>query len=87
MMKPHEIEAWGKSRRGGRTRFLLLYGLLMWGVPMFLLEMFWLDPGPKPPAMIALSAIIWGLGSLLYGYVLWRFCESRFMKALARRRA
>jgi hypothetical protein len=85
-MNPRAIESWEKTRKGGMARFLLVYGLLLWGVPMFLLEMFWLQPGPRSPISIGASAIMWALASLLYGYLLWRALDSRYFKALTRRR-
>jgi hypothetical protein len=75
------IKRWQVIRSRGRTRYLFVTGALSWGVPMFLLMTFIVSP-PKQmsPPLILLSAIMWLIGGLLFGYVMWIVGERRYIR-------
>ncbi len=81
-MKAHEIASWGEVRARGRARFILINGLLLWGLPLFVVMTFILDPSPRSPGMIVSSAVGWLLSGLLYGPLLWHINERRYRKTI-----
>lgn len=87
-MKKKHFEKWSKTREKGRKNFILVNGLLAWGLPMFLVMTFFVN---KPndaqwsPIFILISAVIWALGGLAFGYFVWGSTERAYKKALAKR--
>ena len=84
-MKEKQFENWKKIRDKGMRRFLLVNGLLSWGVPMFVVMTFIVnkpDEGYMPIGLIVVNAIIWALGGLGFGYFTWMFSEKSFQKEL-----
>jgi hypothetical protein len=80
------IARWAWLRRLGMWRFVLLYGILGWGLPMFvmfglLLPM--VERPHRPPALdvILLSVVLTTLGGLLVGLVGWRKSEKEYNKS------
>ena len=73
------IKRWQATRSRGRTRYLLVTGVLSWGVPMFVVMTFFVSP-PKQmsPSALLLSAVVWFLGGLLFGYMMWIVGERRY---------
>jgi hypothetical protein len=75
------IKRWQVIRSRGLTRYLFVTGAFSWGVPMFLLMTFIISP-PKQmtPPLVLLSAMMWLMGSLLFGYLMWISGERRFIR-------
>lgn len=73
------VEKWQVITSRGRMRYLFVTGALSWGVPMFLLMTFIVSP-PKQATLplVLLSAIMWLVGGLLFGYVMWILGERRY---------
>ena len=84
-MKPEEMARWEKVRALGMWRYVLLYGVIAWGAPMFVLMTFVVNPFPTFPELIWISAGIWAIGGALFGTTMWWFAERRYRKALASR--
>ena len=82
-MKPTEIEAWAATRAKGMLRFVLLAGVLAWGIPMFVLMTFFVNDDRATPMGIAISAAIWGIAGALFGVTLWFLAERRYRNATA----
>ncbi|NLS94468.1 MAG: hypothetical protein GXX96_20110 [Planctomycetaceae bacterium] len=79
---PAELKRWEATRKRGRGRYVVTTGVLAWGVPMFAVMTFFVNrrPGvPLSPAWIAFSAVLWAFGGALFGFVMWRFWEKRYM--------
>ncbi len=68
-------------------RFVLVTGVLSWGVPMFFVMTFVIGEPDIRPLLIAVSALIWLLGGVLFGIVMWYILERQFRKTLAGRDA
>lgn len=74
-MTPEQIARWEEQRKKGKPRFVLVTGVLSYGVPMFAITTFALPllrarPLPSPFA-IAFSAGMWLLGGVILGLMLW----------------
>lgn len=80
-MKPAALAQWQKTRALGKRRFVLVSGVLSWGVPMFFVMTFVIGEPEIRPLMIAISALIWLLGGALFGATLWVITERQYRKA------
>ncbi len=85
---PKELKKWEITRQKGKAKFILLNGVLAWGLPMFIVMTFFLNR--RPDQMLSLttvfvSAIIWALGGALFGWMAWTWAERRYKKYLAAR--
>ena len=86
-MKPQEFENWQKSRQQGKGRFILIRGLLAWGLPMFVFMTFFIN---KPQTEITTSfvlthAVIWSIAGFIFGLLVWSWSEKRFEKEQIKR--
>lgn len=80
-MKQKEFDAWTKVREKGRMRYVLTTGL-SWGAMMFVVMTFFVHKiKTDNPVAIALSAVIWALGGLFFGFAMWFTLERRYKKA------
>ena len=84
-MKQKEIEQWSTVRQKGRTRYILLNGMLGWGLFMFVAMNFLVNRGSKEPAMLLVSLAVWMAGGALFGYTNWVMSEKRYQKAVDER--
>lgn len=87
-MKQKHFEKWSKTREKGIKKFILVNGLLGWGLPMFLVMTFIINKpynGEWSPSLILFSAVIWTLGGLAFGYFTWGSAERAYKKALEKR--
>lgn len=97
--KPSESHSADSIRRlrrildGGRTRFILTWGVLVAGVPLFVLMSLlpslgvvsWLSESTEKPIFnIVTGAVLWPIAGYLLGLVVWRGVEWRY-DALMRR--
>ena len=83
---------WEKVKAGGRTRFLLLFGVLGRGIPMaavFFIVFLYLEGRSFDASLLAdgkewlrflLAAALFSLGGIASSYARWRAMELRFEK-------
>ena len=63
---PKELKKWEVTRRQGKAKYILLTGVLSWGLPMFVVMTFVVNrrrDETLSTGMIAVSAFIWAIGS------------------------
>lgn len=87
-MKDKHFNKWQKMRVKGKGRFILINGLLSWGVPMFVVMTFVVnmpENGEMAFGLIAINALIWALGGLAFGYFTWTLSEKNYQKELKNR--
>lgn len=84
---PKALKRWETIRQKGKMRFILENGVLMWGVPMFVVMTFLVNPQKDRQehkgSLILISAVIWAIGGLLFGWTVWTISEKRYQKFLA----
>jgi len=76
---------WESVKSKGKKRFILVDGVLYWGLPMFVLMTFILNQKPErshPEVFIVISAFIWVFSGALYGWMMWKVVEWQYRKYL-----
>lgn len=73
---------WQKHRRHGVVRFVVVWGLLAWGMTMLLMMdiimPYILSQEVTFPSFT--NIVIYGFAGLLWGFFMWHMMESRFAK-------
>ncbi|MDF2446661.1 MAG: hypothetical protein K0S46_1897 [Moraxellaceae bacterium] len=80
-MKPKEMEQWEIAQAQGMGRFILLNGVLGYGVAMFIAMAFFVLDDPKTPMFLLGQAIVWLCGGTAFGAFMWYLQERRYKKA------
>ena len=78
------VDKWYREASKGKARFILFRGVVCWGLPMFMIMTF-LFPviagSPDEPycvTCIVRSSVSWGLGGVLFGWLLWFFGVKKY---------
>ncbi|RUO22561.1 hypothetical protein CWE08_05135 [Aliidiomarina iranensis] len=84
-MREREVVAWQEARVKGFGKFVLIHGVLSWGLPMLLIIGYFNNVlGPNASASsVLIHCIIWFVAGALFGIVLWFVNERRYKKHLA----
>lgn len=80
-MKPDQMEEWQQVRAKGLLRYVLVRGVLAYGLPMFLAMTFVVNRDKLSGNSIGLSVLAWALGGALFGVLTWHVQERKFLKA------
>ena len=73
---------WRLTREKGETRYILVYGVLFWGIPMLVFVSFITSPfanGLFSAAALA-HCLAWLSAGLVYGFIMWHYFEHKFTK-------
>ncbi len=79
-MKTKGMRNWEKARAGGMTRFVLLRGVLSYGLTMFVVMTFIVHRGDLSSRFIAISAGLWLVGGAVFGALTWVLMERIYRK-------
>ena len=77
-MKPQELERWEKSRQKGMVMYVLVSGVVSYGIPMFIVMTFLLH---QTKLSVGKSAALWLSAGAFYGIAMWFVQEHRYRKA------
>ncbi len=89
-MNPHN-ENWKETRKMGMLPYLLFYGVILWGIPMFFIETFFIVDAPDKLSWfysetskysiswLTFMFILACLSGLLYGIITWHYNERKKM--------
>jgi hypothetical protein len=83
---PNDLKKWETTRQKGKTKFILLNGVVAWGVPMFVIMTFVVNRErvrTDPPWMLLLAAVIWAIGGACFGLAIWIISEKKYQKYIA----
>ena len=78
------MQRWARTRAKGRKRFIVIYGVLGWGISTAIsmsVFMWLITPTFNPYITIPLSVVIFSLGGILWGRNMWRESEKVFLSA------
>lgn len=79
-MRLSERRKWQRTREKGVLQYVLLNGVLLFGVPMFLFVTFVLRHDRMP---IWESAVLWSVTGIVYRVAMWVINERRYRRAVA----
>ena len=89
-MKEKDFDEWAKARKQSIFSFILLRGLVAWGLPMFIAMTFFVNDAFDESGLIVshvvINAVAWTIGGLLFGASIWYFTERKYKKELASRK-
>jgi len=80
-MKPEQREKWRQVRQQGMLRYVAVNGVLSYGLVMFFVTTFIVYRDKLSTAFIAISAVAWTIGGMVFGVLMWLIQERRFRKA------
>jgi len=81
-MKPYNPAKWNSTRSKGKARFVLIHGVLLWGIPMLVFVSFISEPftsGFLSPAALV-HYVVWLVAGGVFGVFLWFVLERRHKK-------
>lgn len=79
-MKPEQLEKWKETRQKGMLRFVLVNGVLAYGMFMFIVMTFVVHRDKLSVNFICTSAIAWSIAGVLFGFFMWIIGERKFRK-------
>lgn len=80
--KPASIRRWEAIRARGMGRYVLVNGMLAYGLPLFVLMTFVVHRERLGLRFVLVSAVAWALGGALFGWVMWH-ARDRLYRRLA----
>lgn len=83
-MNAKQLERWANIRRGGRTRYIWVQGVLGWGLSMGIfwpLAMAFVQGWDRLPIMLPLALIGFPIGGYFFGAWTWRVSEAQYQRA------
>ncbi|WP_394200510.1 hypothetical protein [Shewanella waksmanii] len=75
------IEKWKVIRAKGKTRFVVQHGVLYWGIStalMWSVIMHFIEPTEPIWVRPLIALILFPLGGLAFGFIVWRSSEAKF---------
>lgn len=86
LTQEQRMQRWEITRRKGRGRFILVWGVLAWGIGtgitsslMIYLFMNYLRPGLFKVSSLFPLAVACLVGGIFWGYFMWRIAEKAFL--------
>ena len=80
-MKPEALARWEQTRAKGKAQYILLRGMLGYGLPMFIAMTFFVHRNDLSASFIAISAVAWLIGGAAFGALTWLVFERQYRKA------
>jgi hypothetical protein len=87
-MKPltkEQAKKWEKTRRMGRGKYTLIYGMLLWGIPtaiLWALAMSAVQGWDRLPLLLVLALVAFPIGGIFFGRLMWKIFETRYAAAV-----
>jgi hypothetical protein len=81
-MKPAALQKWESTRARGMKHFVLVRGVLSYGLAMFVAMTFFVHHGELTPKFIAISAVLWLIGGAAFGVASWYLLEILYRRAI-----
>jgi hypothetical protein len=85
MAKPLSIQRWERIRAMGMRRYVLVHGVLLYGLPLFLVMTFVVhrDHVALRPGLLLVLALAWSLGGAVFGWVMWHLRDRMYRRIAA----
>ena len=81
-MKPYDLAKWNSIRAKGKTRFILIRGVLLWGFPMLVFTSYISKPfinGFLSPGAL-MHYVTWLFAGVIFGVFMWYVSERKFKR-------
>lgn len=86
MKESRFIRWWEPTREKGKANYILIHGVLLFGIPMLIFMSFITNPFANGlfSAAVLVHCMVWLVAGLVYGLIMWHWFEYRFTKARAK---
>ena len=84
MMSAERADRWAEVRKGGRTRFVVLHGVVGWGLTtalLFSVVMPLINENDTFPELLPTALITFPIGGIAFGWFLWGVLERAYAKS------
>ena len=81
-MKSKGLQNWERTRALGMARYVLVKGVLSYGLTMFIVMTFIVHRSDLSTRFIALSAVLWLIAGAVFGTFTWLFMERHYRRAV-----
>lgn len=83
--KPLSIRRWERIRARGLRRYVLVHGVLLYGLPLFLVMTFVVHRQHVAlrPVLALVLGLAWGLGGAAFGWVMWHVRDRMYRRIAA----
>ncbi|WP_020674469.1 hypothetical protein [Geopsychrobacter electrodiphilus] len=81
-MNKKQIKNWEATRSKGKKRFVLISGVLNWGVLTAILWSLVMSytSGSRFLNYFLIAIVVFPIGGVLFGHVTWNFMEKKYLK-------
>jgi len=81
-MKDDQIKKWESTREKGLLHFVLIRGVLLWGLPMFIFMAFIGKPFSNgfTSSTALVHYVVWPVAGVLFGLLTWCMSERMYKK-------
>ena len=83
MEKAASIRRWERIRARGMARYVLVQGVLAYGLPLFALMTFVVHREHASARFILVSAAAWAVGGAVFGWILWHLRDRMYRRLAA----
>jgi hypothetical protein len=84
-MTPKQVERWAKTRKMGRTRYIWLSGVLVWGLTVGVLWAVTMTAmrgqWERLPIPLTIDVIGYSIGGYFFGLFTWKWSEKQYEEA------
>ncbi len=82
-MNEKQLKKWEKIRNKGKMRFILVNGVVYWGVFTALLWSFFMAKMSGTPFLsyFCVAIIMFPVGGLAFGFLVWKMSEKKYLTA------
>ena len=81
--------AWSETRKKGKMKYILINGILYYGLPMFIIIAFFvhdlLDQSEHFVSTLIIDGVGWTVGGALFGLITWSVFEYEYQKECSKR--
>src|SRR4051794_14617328 len=84
ILRQAQLARWEWIRRLGFRQYVLRFGVVAYGLPMFILMTFFVNRQQNLPLkypFILISVVIWAGAGWLFGWITWRSSEKKYREA------
>ena len=80
------IKRWGLTREKGKSQYILIHGVLLFGLPMLIFTAFITNPFAYGlfSVLVIVHCGMWLVAGGVYGFIMWHYFERKFVKEKAK---